>query len=115
MTDATPVLDVREPHEWAAGRIEGAIHIPLGERPARLAELDPQKPTLVICHLGGVRRGPRSGFQRPGIRRHERCRWHGGLGRGWPADRALTGHRTRAISQRTRNSATGPRPGGAAV
>lgn len=50
---ATPVLDVREPHEWAAGHIEGAIHIPLGELPSRLDELDPQKPTLVICHLGG--------------------------------------------------------------
>jgi len=33
------ILDVREPHEWAAGHAPGAIHIPLGELPARLAEL----------------------------------------------------------------------------
>ncbi|KAA1380424.1 rhodanese-like domain-containing protein [Aeromicrobium fastidiosum] len=47
------VLDVREPHEWAAGHIDGAIHIPLGDIPARVGELDPAVRTLVICHLGG--------------------------------------------------------------
>lgn len=47
------VLDVREPHEWAAGHIEGATHIPLGDIPARVGELDPDVRTLVICHLGG--------------------------------------------------------------
>jgi rhodanese-related sulfurtransferase len=33
------ILDVREPDEWAAGHAPGAIHIPLGELPDRLAEL----------------------------------------------------------------------------
>ena len=47
-----PVLDVREDEEWAAGHIEGAIHIPLGELPARLAEV-PQGQTLVVCKAGG--------------------------------------------------------------
>lgn len=47
------VLDVREDHEWAAGHIEGALHVPLGHLPARVAELDPQTPTLVVCHVGG--------------------------------------------------------------
>ena len=47
------VLDVREPHEWAAGHIEGAVHIPLGDIPARVGELDPSMRTLVVCHLGG--------------------------------------------------------------
>ena len=46
------VLDVREPVEWAAGHIEGAIHIPLGQIPARIGELDPQAQTLVVCHVG---------------------------------------------------------------
>lgn len=46
------VLDVREPHEWAAGHIEGAVHIPLGELPWRVDELDPQERTLVVCHVG---------------------------------------------------------------
>jgi rhodanese-related sulfurtransferase len=47
------VLDVREPHEWAAGHIEGALHIPLAELPERVGELDPQARTLVVCHVGG--------------------------------------------------------------
>jgi rhodanese-related sulfurtransferase len=51
--DDLVVLDVREPHEWAAGHIDGAIHIPLGEIPARVGELDPSVRTLVVCHLGG--------------------------------------------------------------
>lgn len=51
--DDLVVLDVREPHEWAAGHIEGAIHIPLGDVPARVGELDPSVRTLVVCHLGG--------------------------------------------------------------
>ncbi len=46
------VLDVREPIEWAAGHIAGATHIPLGQIPARVGELDPQARTLVVCHLG---------------------------------------------------------------
>lgn len=50
---AWTVLDVREDHEWAAGHIPGAVHIPLGQLPARFTELDPQAPTLVVCHLGG--------------------------------------------------------------
>lgn len=51
--DDLVVLDVREPHEWAAGHIDGAVHIPLGEIPARVGELDPSVRTLVVCHLGG--------------------------------------------------------------
>ena len=27
------VVDVREPHEWAEGHIDGALHIPLGDLP----------------------------------------------------------------------------------
>lgn len=53
LTDGVVLLDVREPHEWAAGHVDGAIHIPLGELPVRLPELDAQARTLVICHLGG--------------------------------------------------------------
>lgn len=47
------VLDVREPDEWAGGHIDGATHIPLGDLPTRVGELDPQARTLVVCHLGG--------------------------------------------------------------
>ena len=48
------VVDVREPSEWAAGHIAGALHIPLGELPARMAtELpDPDAPLLLQCRSG---------------------------------------------------------------
>lgn len=47
------VLDVREGHEWSAGHIDGAIHVPIGELPARVGELDPAARTIVVCHVGG--------------------------------------------------------------
>ena len=41
------VLDVRQPGEYAKARIPGAKLVPLPELSSRLAELDPQKPTIV--------------------------------------------------------------------
>jgi rhodanese-related sulfurtransferase len=51
-----PILDVREEDEWAAGHAPGAVHIPMGQLPSRvaeLAELDEQQPVYVICRTGG--------------------------------------------------------------
>lgn len=48
------IVDVRNPGEVAAGTIEGAITIPVGQLPARLGELDPARPTVVYC-AGGYR------------------------------------------------------------
>jgi rhodanese-related sulfurtransferase len=45
------VLDVREPAEWNAGRIAGAVWIPLGELGARLGEV-PDGPLVVVCRSG---------------------------------------------------------------
>jgi adenylyltransferase/sulfurtransferase len=45
------LIDVREPYEFEAGHIEGAINIPLSELPARLDEVSPQ--TVFICAVGG--------------------------------------------------------------
>ena len=46
------VLDVREDFEVAEGMIPGALHIPMGELQARLAELDPKVPVIAICRSG---------------------------------------------------------------
>ncbi|MEL7058844.1 MAG: molybdopterin-synthase adenylyltransferase MoeB [Acidobacteriota bacterium] len=49
-----PVLvDVRETHELAVARIEGTVHIPLGELPARVEELPNDRSLVVHCHHGG--------------------------------------------------------------
>jgi rhodanese-related sulfurtransferase len=46
------VLDVREQLEWDHGHIDGAIHIPMMDLPARLDEV-PDGQTLVVCKIGG--------------------------------------------------------------
>jgi hydroxyacylglutathione hydrolase len=48
------VVDVRNPGEFALGSIPGAASIPVGQLPARLGELDPERPTVVFC-AGGYR------------------------------------------------------------
>ncbi len=41
------LVDVRQPEEYEIGHLPGARLIPIGELPNRLAELDPNKPTIV--------------------------------------------------------------------
>lgn len=48
------VIDVREDFEVEHGMIPGAIHIPLGDVPARMHELDKSTPYIVVCK-GGAR------------------------------------------------------------
>jgi rhodanese-related sulfurtransferase len=43
---------VREPDEAALARFPHAVHIPMGEVPARLAELDAEREIVVVCHHG---------------------------------------------------------------
>jgi rhodanese-related sulfurtransferase len=51
-SDAT-VLDVREPDEWEAGRVEGSLHIPMGELAARQDEIPTDQELVVVCRSGG--------------------------------------------------------------
>ncbi len=46
------VLDVREPHEFAAAQMGGRL-IPLNDLPQRVGELDPTQEIVVHCKLGG--------------------------------------------------------------
>ena len=46
------ILDVREDFEVAEGMIPGALHIPMGQLQARLAELDPALPVIAVCRSG---------------------------------------------------------------
>ncbi len=47
------LIDVREPHEWEIGRIEGAQLMPLGQLPERASELAPDDDIVVYCKVGG--------------------------------------------------------------
>lgn len=52
-TEADPLLlDVREPWEYRICRIEGSQLVPMGQIPASLDALDPDRETVVICHHG---------------------------------------------------------------
>ena len=45
------VLDVRRRLEWAAGHLDGALHIPLPDLPARLGDVPPDE-IWVHCRSG---------------------------------------------------------------
>jgi rhodanese-related sulfurtransferase len=47
--DGAQLVDVRVAHEWAAGRIGGAVHIELGELTAREDEIDRDRPVVFYC------------------------------------------------------------------
>jgi len=47
------LLDVRQPGEYEAGHLAGAILIPLKELAERYRELDQSKPVVVYCAVGG--------------------------------------------------------------
>ncbi len=46
------LIDVRADHEWEAGRIDGAAHLPLPQLPERIAQLDKDRPVVVYCRGG---------------------------------------------------------------
>ena len=51
------VLDVREPSELATASVKAderfeLLAIPMNEIPARIAELDPERPVACLCHHG---------------------------------------------------------------
>jgi rhodanese-related sulfurtransferase len=44
------LIDVREPDEWAAGHIPGAVHTPLGDLDT--TRLDTSRPLVAVCRSG---------------------------------------------------------------
>jgi rhodanese-related sulfurtransferase len=46
------LVDVRADHEWEAGRIAGATHLPLAELAERAGEVDKERPVVVYCRGG---------------------------------------------------------------
>ena len=50
--DAIVLIDVREPYEHEAGRIDGARHIEIPHLTAAAAELDQSRPIVFYCRSG---------------------------------------------------------------
>lgn len=51
-TPSLQILDVREPGEWQAGHIEGAVHIPFYRLSTKTSMLHHDRPVAVICGSG---------------------------------------------------------------
>jgi rhodanese-related sulfurtransferase len=50
--DGAQLVDVRTDHEWEAGRIAGATHVPLDELVERAGEIDEDRPVVLYCRGG---------------------------------------------------------------
>lgn len=50
--DGAQLVDVRAAHEWDAGRIVGAKHLPLSELAERTGEIDRDRPVVLYCRGG---------------------------------------------------------------
>ena len=69
--DRITLVDCREPYEWHAGRVEGAVHIPLNAIMAGAGtDLDPSKPIVVICRSGNRSELATMMFQARGFEAH---------------------------------------------
>jgi rhodanese-related sulfurtransferase len=67
------LVDVREAAELARGGVAGATHIPLGQLPGRLAELDHDRPVAFICQSGArsaraTRAATKAGYDAANVR-----------------------------------------------
>jgi rhodanese-related sulfurtransferase len=52
LDEGAQLIDVRADHEWEAGRIAGAKHVPLPELPQRTDEIERDQPVVVYCRGG---------------------------------------------------------------
>lgn len=46
------LLDVREAGEIAIAALDGALHVPMNEIPARLSQIPREADVAVLCHVG---------------------------------------------------------------
>ena len=60
------VVDVREPHEFAAGHIPDALNLPLSRFDPE--QLPTDKPVVLICQAGGRSRNALNQARRPAAR-----------------------------------------------
>ena len=72
------VVDVREPHEFAAGHIPEAVNLPLSRFDAE--ELPSGKPVILICQAGGR---SRNALNRARASGREDIRHYAGGMNGW--------------------------------
>jgi rhodanese-related sulfurtransferase len=70
MLDDVQLVDVREPHEFEAGRIAGARHVALGRLAEEADSLDRSRPIVFYCRVGGRSAMATQAFQASGYDAH---------------------------------------------
>lgn len=50
--DEVLFLDVREQHEWNAGHVDGAVHVPMGRLAAEAHRLPADRRIVAVCRSG---------------------------------------------------------------
>jgi rhodanese-related sulfurtransferase len=68
--DAIQVVDVREPYEREAGHVAGSRHVPLADLTAAAASIDPSRPVVFVCRVGGRSAMAAWSFARAGYDAH---------------------------------------------
>ena len=60
------LVDVREDHEWEAGRLAGARHIELQRVASEASTIDREKPVVFYCRVGSRSGMAATAFRRAG-------------------------------------------------
>jgi rhodanese-related sulfurtransferase len=63
---AVELVDVREDHEWAAGRIAGARHVEMSRLTAEADTIPRDAPVVFYCRVGGRSAMAAGAFRRAG-------------------------------------------------
>ena len=64
------LVDVRQDDEYAAGRIEGSLHIELDQLPAEAAAIDRNRPVVFYCRSGSRSALATQAFRAAGYEAH---------------------------------------------
>jgi rhodanese-related sulfurtransferase len=101
LPDDLTLLDVREPDEWDAGHIEGALHIPMMSVPAQLGSIPVDEPVLVVCHIGSRSARVAAFLQQQGV---DASNLSGGMVAWARAGRPITGLTAAAVDNEQENA-----------
>lgn len=80
--DEVQLLDVREPYEWVAGHVEGAVHVPMGQLTTEQDQLATDRTIVCVCRSGGRSAAVAEALRRAG---YDAVNLLGGM-HGWAAD-----------------------------
>ncbi len=80
--DEVQLLDVREPAEWVAGHIEGAVHVPMHQLQAGQDQLATDRTIVCVCRSGNRSAAVAEALRRAG---YDAVNLLGGM-QAWSAD-----------------------------